>query len=155
MGGRSQMLFLNLENQLLLIIVLTFSFWLFINTFAVKLQPLKTRAFGMAFIIPLIMTSASFLVSAYNQSNAISLFIISHILLLVDCTFIMLINKSSESLKLFYVIPYILVCAGFFLSSTSIYPNLFWVIRFLLLVALAINLALLIYISPFKRKKSK
>ncbi|NLX64023.1 MAG: GGDEF domain-containing protein [Clostridiaceae bacterium] len=146
------MLFLNLENQLLLIIVLIFSFWLFVNSFAIKLQSLKTRAFGMAFIIPLIMTSASFLVSIYNKSNAISLFIISHVLLLLDCTFIMFINKSTDSFKLFYVIPYVLIPAGFYFSSMTIYPNLFWVIRFLLLVTLAINLVLLINITFQKEK---
>jgi len=148
------MLFLNLENQLLLIIVLTFSFSLFINSLTVKIQLLKTRAFGMAFIIPFIMTSASFLVSVYNKSSAISLFVMSHVLLLIDCTFIMVISKSSDSLKLFFVTPYILVGAGFYLSSMSIYPSLFWVIRFLLLVTLLINLVLLIN-TAFNKEKDQ
>lgn len=146
------MLFLNLENQLLLILVLTFSFWLFISAFVIKLQPLKTRAFGMAFIIPLFMTSASFLVSVYNKSDAISLFVMAHVLLLIDCTFIMLINKDSDSLKVFPIIPYILVGLGFYLSSMSIYPRLFWVNRFLTLVALIINLVLLINMLFHKEK---
>lgn len=146
------MLFLNLENQLLLILVLTFSFWLFISAFVIKLQPLKTRAFGMAFIIPLFMTSASFLVSVYNKSDAISLFVMAHVLLLIDCTFIMLINKDSDSLKVFPIIPYILVGLGFYLSSMSIYPRLFWVNRFLTLVALVINLVLLINMLFHKEK---
>ena len=146
------MLFLNLENQLLLILVLTFSFWLFTSAFVIKLQPLKTRAFGMAFIIPLFMTSASFLVSVYNKSDAISLFVMSHVLLLIDCTFIMLINKDSDTLKVFPIIPFILIGSGLYLSSMSIYPRLFWVIRFLTLVTLVINLVLLINMMFHKEK---
>ena len=146
------MLFLNLENQLLLILVLTFSFWLFISAFVIKLQPLKTRAFGMAFIIPLLMTSASFLVSVYNKSDAISLFVIAHLLLLVDCTFIMLINKDSDSLKVFPIMPFILIGLGFYLSSMAIYSRLFWVIRFLILVTLVVNLVLLINMMFHKEK---
>ncbi len=138
------MLFLNLENQLLLILVLTFSFWLFICSILIRIQPLKTRAFGTAFIVPLSMTTASFLVSVYNKSDAISLFVLAHLLLLVNCTFIMLINKESDSLKVFQIIPYILVGLGFYLSSMTIYSRLFWVIRFLILVTLVINLVLLI-----------
>ncbi len=148
------MLFLNLENQLLLIMVLTFSFYLFINAFVIKLQPMKTRAFGMSFIIPLFMTSASFLISVYNKSDAISLFVMSHVLLLINCTFIMLINKDSDSLKAFPIIPYILVGLGFYLSSMSIYPYLFWVIRFLTLVTLVINLVLLIN-TMFQKDKDQ
>jgi len=115
---------------------------------------MKTRAFCMAFIIPFIMTSASFLVSVYNESNAISLFVIAHVLLLIDCTYIMLINKSTDALKLFFVTPYIFVTAGFCLSSMSIYPNLYWVIRFLLLVTLAVNLVLLIN-TAFQKEKDQ
>jgi len=66
----------------------------------------------------------------------------------------MLIKKSSDSLKLFFVIPYILTAAGFYLSSMSIYPNLFWVNRFLLLVALAVNLFMLIY-TAFQKEKDQ
>lgn len=146
------MLFLNLENQLLLIMVLTFSFWLFINAFVIKLQPMKTRAFGMSFIIPLFMTSASFLISVYNKSDAISLFVLAHVLLLINCTAIMLFKKDADSLKAFSIIPYILVGLGFYLSSTSIYPHLFWVIRFLTLVTLVINLVLLINTMFHKEK---
>lgn len=146
------MLFLNLENQLLLILVLTFSFWLFISAFVIKLQPLKTRVFGIAFIIPLSMTSASFLVSVYNKSDAISLFVMAHVLLLIGCTSIMLISKGSDSLKAFSIIPYVLVGLGFYLSSMSVYPRLFWVIRFLMLVTLVINLVLLINMMFHKEK---
>lgn len=87
------MLFLNLENQLLLIMVFNFFVLAFINAFVIKLQPMKTRAFGMSFIIPLFMTSASFLISVYNKSDAISLFVLAHVLLLINCTAIMLFKK--------------------------------------------------------------
>ena len=147
------MLFLSLENQLLLILVLTFSFWLFFNSVVIKLQSVKIRTFGMSFIIPLFMTSASFLVSVYNKSDAISLFVVAHVLLLLNCTTIMLINNNSDALKIFFLIPYISVGAGFYLSSMSIYPNLFWVIRFLILNTLVINLVLLINTAFNKGKK--
>ncbi|MGI6085119.1 MAG: GGDEF domain-containing protein [Acetivibrionales bacterium] len=138
------MLFLNMENQLLLILVLTFSFWLFVSAIAIRFQPLKTRAFGMAFIVPLLLTCASFLVSTYNKVDAVALFVVSHVLLLINCTSVMLFNKNSDSLKVFPIVPYILLGIGFYLSTMTIYPHLFWTIRFLVLVTLVVNLVLLI-----------
>lgn len=138
------MLFLNYENQLLFIIVLTFSFWLFVSSIIIPFQPLKTRSFGISFILPLCLTSASFIVSVYNKFDAIALFVVAHVLLLINCSLVMLINKNSDSLRVFPIIPFILLGLGFYLSTMSIYTRLFWPIRFIVLITLVVNLVLLI-----------
>lgn len=148
------MLFLNFENQLFLLLVLTFSFLLFMGSLAIKFQPIKTRVFGMAFIIPLIHTSVSFLTATYNSADASSLLIVSHILFLLNGSFIMLLKSGSDVLKVFHITPFFLLGIGFFVFTQAVYSRLFWIICFLVLSIIVINLVLLIN-TMFHKDKSQ
>lgn len=138
------MLFLSLENQVFFLIVLSFSFLISASALAVKMQPFKTRLFELAFAIPLILTVISFLTAAYNKSEATSLLILSHVLLIVDCSFVLLIPKGAETLKIFAIVPFVFTGLGFYLSTPYIYSFLFAAMCFVVFVFLVINLVMLI-----------
>jgi diguanylate cyclase (GGDEF)-like protein len=146
-------LFLSLENQIFFLIVLTFSFLISASALAVKMQPLKMRVFELAFAIPFILNVTAFLTAAYNKSGATSLLILSHILLIVDCSFVLIITQGADALKLFAVVPFIFIGLGFYLSSPHIYSCLFAAMCFVTFVFLVINLVLLIN-NMFHNEKS-
>jgi len=142
--GVSLVLFLNLENQIFILIVLAFSFSIFASVLAVKMQQLKMRVFELAFAIPLFLSVTAFLTATYNKSEATSLLILSHILLIVDCSFILLIPQDADILKLFAVVPFAFIGLGLYLSTPQIYSCLFAAMCFLVFVFLVINLVMLI-----------
>ncbi len=147
------MLFLDLENQLFLLLVLAFSFWVFVNALAVKMQSIKMRIFELAFIIPLLLTITAFLTATYNKSDATSLLILSHILLIVDCSFVLFIKDDTNALKVFSIVPFAFAGLGFYLSSSPVYVHLFSAMCFVVLVFLVINLVLLIN-NMFHKEKT-
>lgn len=138
------MLFLNLEYQVLLIIVLTFSFAFFIGSLGIKYQNIKNKVFGMSFIIPLVLTVFSFITAPHKNTDAALLLITSHILLLLNCSFTILLNSKAPLLKLFYITPLIFIILGFGFSTLTLYTHLFWLYFIIILSALIINLILLI-----------
>lgn len=138
------MLFLSLENQIFFLIVLTFSFWISSYALTVKMQPFKMRLFELSFIIPLLLNITAFLTATYNQSQAASLLILSHILLIVDCSFVLFIPERSNIIRLFAVIPFVFAGLGYLLSTPGIYTHLFAAMCFVTLVFLVINLILLV-----------
>jgi diguanylate cyclase (GGDEF)-like protein len=137
-------LFLNLENQIFFLIAFSFSFLIFAGSMAIKMQPLKMRVFELAFVIPLFLAVTAFLTATYNISGATSLLILSHILLIVDCSFVLLIPPGADALKLFGLVPFVFVGLGFYLSTPKVYSFLFAVMCFTVFVLLVINLVLLI-----------
>lgn len=148
------MLFLDLENQLFLLIVLTFSFWISISVLTIKMQPFKSRVFELAFIIPFFLTVTAFLTATYNKSDASSLLILSHILLIMDCSIILFFRKDSDALKIMTIIPFFFIGLGFYLSSSSVYSGLFAIKCFIVLVFLVINLVMLIN-DMFHKEKTQ
>ena len=151
--GVRPVLFLSLENQIFFLVVLTFSFLITACALGVKMQPLKMRLFGLAFLIPLLLNITAFLTAPYNQSGAASLLILSHILLIMDCSFVLLIPERFNIVRLFAVMPFVFAGLGYVLSAPDIYVHLFAAMCFVTLIFLVINLVLLIN-NMFHREKT-
>lgn len=146
------MLFLVFENQLLLVISLFFSACLFVNSLAIKRQPAKLRAFGLAFAIPLILNISAFFTSPYQESPSSSVFLLGHLLPILTCTIILLVNECSPILKLFYLIPFVLVWAACIYSGSSLYSAYFAVFYIIDAALVLINLTL-VFNSIFQKNK--
>jgi len=146
------MLFLVLENQLFLIISLFFSACLFLNSIALKSQPVKSRAFGLAFAIPFILNTTAFLTSPYQKSSSAKIFLFGQLLLILACTIIVLVKEDSSILKLFYVLPFILVWAACIFSSSDLYSSCYWSFYFVDIALILVNLVL-VFNSMFQKKK--
>lgn len=120
----------------------------------IKHQPKKTRAFAMAFIIPLVLTIMAFIKATHNDNDASFLLIISHILLLINCSLIILQKPDSHTLGFFYISPFLLIALGIYLATTNVYNKLSLVFATLTIAFLAINLVLLINTLFHKNKRN-
>ena len=59
----------------------------------------------MGFIIPLVLSIMAFMSATYNNHDAFVLLIISHIMLLLNCSLVMLQVPKSSALGFFYFHP--------------------------------------------------
>ncbi|MDD4295560.1 MAG: GGDEF domain-containing protein [Ruminiclostridium sp.] len=97
------MFYLNLENQIHLLIIIVFSSYIYFSTFALK-QPLSfAKYFGTAFFTPLILCFMSFL--SLNKEHASSYLFFSEFILITALLFILLVEKSGDfSLFVFFLL---------------------------------------------------
>ena len=107
------MLFLSLEYQLILIVALVFSSYLFINALFMRHQSIGLKAFGLTFILPLMLTLAAFLTATYHKSSASAFLILGHLFLALLCTLVVLFPENTKTVKLFYILPFILLITAF------------------------------------------
>lgn len=108
----------------------------------------------MTFIIPLVITIMAFITATYNNQDSFILLIISHVMLLINCSLVMLQKLEASSLGLFYVSPFLFLGLGLYLSTPANYHNLFWVFAVFIITFLVINLVLLIN-TMFHKDKSQ
>ena len=103
------MFYLNLENQIHLLIIIVFSSYIYFSTFALK-QPLSfTKHFGTAFFTPLILCFMSFL--SLNKEYASSYLFFSEFILITALLFILLVEKSGDfSLFVFFLLYALPLC---------------------------------------------
>ncbi len=148
------MLFLSVENQVFLILTISFTFFFFIGALVIRIQPKKTRAFAMGFIIPLVLSIMAFMSATYNNHDAFVLLIISHIMLLLNCSLVMLQVPKSSALGFFYFSPFLFLGLGIYLSFTGTYQKLSLVFTIFVLSFLLLNLVLLIN-TLFHKDKSQ
>lgn len=139
------MLFINLEYQLLLTIVLIFSSYLLINALTIRHQPEGIRAFGLTFALPLILAIASFLSATYHLSGAAALLVLGHLFMVLLCTVVLLSPQNSRGIKVFYVLPFIFIAVSLFISSSPLYEAWYNVFCFIALGLVLVNLALVIH----------
>lgn len=97
------MFYLNLGNQIHLLIVIIFSSYIYFSTFALK-QPLSfIKHFGTAFFTPLILCSMSFL--SLNTEHSSSYLFFAEFILITSLLFILLVEKSGDfSLIVFFLL---------------------------------------------------
>lgn len=147
------MFFLSLDNQLFLILVLVFSSLLFVNTFVLHKQSFGLRAFGLSFALPFFLTIISFLTAPYHNDRAQDLLILSQLFLILICTCVLFTRQESDSLKLFYILPFVLVGAALVIAGTPL--SVFWlgVIHAVDLLVIILNLALAVHSLLYKGKK--
>ncbi len=145
------MLFFYLENQLFLLISIVFSTYFIINALIVKWQPIKLRAFGLNFIIPLILNISAFLAAPYDNSKSIQLLFLGHILLVVFCT-ISLLLKEGEGLKMYYIFPFIVTGASCINAKFLGYSSNFALFCIINIAVLLINTFFIFYFF-FNKKK--
>lgn len=139
------MLYLNLEYQLLLVISLISSFYIFFNSLTIKYQSSNLRAFGVSFVLPLLLTSASFFVATYNKATSSAMLFLGHIFLVLICTIIALYPQNHRSITFFYILPFLLIIASLFIAYSPLYNSLFSLFCFIALALVVLNLALIIY----------
>ncbi len=146
------MMFLNLENQLFLIIELIFSSYLLINAFILRPQSMRLRAFGLSFCLPLFLSVAAFLTASYNKANAKTLLLMSHVFLIFLCTLTLYLREKSESAKLFYLLPIFLVCLSLFASNSPLNSTWYAAFYIICLGLVIFNMVLAIHTLFQKRK---
>ncbi len=139
------MLFLSLEYQLILIVALVFSSYLFINALFMRHQSIGLKAFGLTFILPLMLTLAAFLTATYHKSSASAFLILGHLFLALLCTLVVLFPENTKTVKLFYILPFILLITAFFIGRSPLYDALFNGFCFIDLGLVLVNLALIIH----------
>jgi diguanylate cyclase (GGDEF)-like protein len=148
------MLFLKLENQLFLIIILMFSSWFIINSIVTKPQPEKLRAFGFSFAIPLIFGITAFLESPYNAGNAFHLLLLGHIFCVLLCTFILFLPDHAELIKILYVVPFILSAIVLIFRKPFLDRTFYDILGYINILLILINLAMVLYTLIKKKKES-
>lgn len=145
------MLFFYLENQLFLLISVIFSAYFIINALVVKFQPLKTRAFGLNFVIPLFFNIAAFLAAPYDKSHALNLLFLGHILLTVFCTSTLLF-KEGEGLKIYYMFPFLVTGVAYFNANLLEYSSKL-VLFIIVITAVLLTNAFMIFYCFYNKKK--
>jgi diguanylate cyclase (GGDEF)-like protein len=117
------MLFLSLEHQILLVVVLIFSSYLFTNALLLRHQPASLRAFGFIFILPLILTIIAFFTATYQWESASRLMVLGHLFLILLCTLVLLLPDKSKAIKVFYLLPFVMLITALSLSSSPLYQT--------------------------------
>lgn len=148
------MLFLSLEYQLFLVLALIFSSFILLNSFTLKMQSVSLKAYGLTFVLPLILSIAAFIISPYNKTYSMILLFLGNVFLAVLLTIISSVRQKSESLKLFFLLPFILCIAVFFLANSYIYNTLLVGLYCIILLLVIINLALLVH-AFFQKNKDR
>jgi diguanylate cyclase (GGDEF) domain len=102
------MFYLSFDNQIQLLLLQSFSAYMFATCLTVKTHDTRLRAMGLSFFIPLVLAGYSFLVSPYNV-NAASVYLdLSWFLLILLLVLISLVRKPADALKFLYVIIFLL-----------------------------------------------
>jgi diguanylate cyclase (GGDEF)-like protein len=146
------MLFLSMEYQLFLIITLVFSSFIFINSLIILPQSSSSRAFGITFSLPLFLTVRAYLIAPYQKTESEALLFSGYILLIFLCTIIVLLKQKSDYLKLFFVIPFIVILITVTKPCYDIYSKLASLFGILVYVIAAINMSLAVR-AAIRREK--
>jgi len=97
------MFYLNLENQIHLLIIIVFSSYIYLSTFSLKPSLSFIKYFGTAFFTPLILCLMSFL--SLNTEHASSYLFFAEFVLITSLLFILLVEKSGDfSLIVFFLL---------------------------------------------------
>jgi len=144
--------FFNLENQIFFIFSFIFSAYFFLNSVIVKFQSVKVRAMGLNFIVPLTLNISAFLLAPYHKSETEKLLLLGHLILIVLNTVVLLL-RETETLKLYYPVPFILTGFIFLYAGTFDYNSCF--MTFLIMNAiLLLTDVFMVFYSFFSRNKN-
>ena len=146
------MFYLNLENQVQLLILLIFSSFVFISALAIKLTDPSLKALGLSFFIPLFLGCLSFLTAPFNMNLATLFIDSSWFLLLFVLTLISLFHKNKESVKFIFPLIFLLPLLIFVLQNMILELNYQYLIKMVLIGIIFIQMALIVYYLLSKDK---
>lgn len=145
MRGVESMYYLSLDNQVLLLVILIFSSYIFISSLAVRLSDTLLKTFGLAFSIPIVLGCYSFLISPFNR-NIASLFMdVSWASLLLMLTVVTLIRKTSETTKFLFLVVFLVPLAFIIMQNLLMTMNYRLYIAILILSFIIIHLAMTVF----------
>lgn len=146
------MFYLNLENQIHFLIIVVFSSYIYVSTFALKPSLSFLKHFGTAFFTPLILCFMSFL--SLNTELASSYLFFAEFILITSLLFILLVEKSGDfSLVVFfllYALPLGIVILNFNFDSFNRAP-VFDLIMSLYLGIIIIIVLSCIFLKRYRR----
>jgi hypothetical protein len=114
------MFYISLDHQIILLLLLIFSSYIFISSLTIRLNDILLKTFGLAFSIPIVLGCYSFLISPINRNIAALFLDLSWITLLLMLSVISLIRRTSESTKFLFLVVFLVPLAAILLQNQLI-----------------------------------
>lgn len=114
------MFYISLDHQVILLLLMIFSSYIFISSLTIRLNDILLKTFGLAFFIPIVLGCYSFLIAPINRNIAALFLDLSWITLLLMLSVISLIRRTSESTKVMFLMVFLVPLAAILLQNQLI-----------------------------------